>query len=225
MVLVHGLAVSSRYMVPLARALSPYWNVYAPDLPGYGRSETPDHPLPITSLAGILRSWTRNMHLRETILVGNSMGCQIIVEYLLQNSNEVQACVMLGPTMDVYARSTLAQVWRLFLDQFYEPPSLVPMQAFEYLRFGPIRTAVTFLNALDHDMHGKLAAIRIPTLVMRGSKDPIVSQRWVNTLSRTLPQARLLNVPGAGHALNYNSPSVVADELRRFYFSIQRRAA
>ena len=34
-VLVHGLSVSSRYMVPVARRLAPHRDVYAPDLPGF----------------------------------------------------------------------------------------------------------------------------------------------------------------------------------------------
>src|SRR4028119_2296736 len=40
-VLVHGLVVSGRYMVPLLEELARSHAVYAPDLPGFGRSEGP----------------------------------------------------------------------------------------------------------------------------------------------------------------------------------------
>jgi hypothetical protein len=45
-VLVHGLVVSGRYMLPTLRHLAPSCKVYAPDLPGFGRSEKPPgiHP-------------------------------------------------------------------------------------------------------------------------------------------------------------------------------------
>lgn len=122
-VLVHGLAVSTRYMMPLARELAPAWKVYAPDLPGYGRSESPRRSLSIQALAEVLHLWISSMRLRETILIGNSTGCQIAVEYMLRCRHRVQACVMLGPTMDAYARNTPAQIWRLLRDQFHEPPS------------------------------------------------------------------------------------------------------
>ena len=36
-VLVHGLSVSSGYMVPTVLRLAPYYQVYAPDLPGFGK--------------------------------------------------------------------------------------------------------------------------------------------------------------------------------------------
>jgi len=44
MVLVHGLVVSSRYMVPTAERLSPHHPVYVPDLPGFGKSDKPPVP-------------------------------------------------------------------------------------------------------------------------------------------------------------------------------------
>jgi 2-hydroxy-6-oxonona-2,4-dienedioate hydrolase len=36
-ILVHGMVISSRYMVPTATELAPLCPVYAVDLPGYGR--------------------------------------------------------------------------------------------------------------------------------------------------------------------------------------------
>ncbi len=48
-VLVHGLSMSSRYLVPVARRLARGYRVYAPDLPGYGKSQ---HPSPQREGAG-----------------------------------------------------------------------------------------------------------------------------------------------------------------------------
>ena len=40
-VLVHGVGVSGRYMLPVARVLARDHSVYVPDLPGYGKSGRP----------------------------------------------------------------------------------------------------------------------------------------------------------------------------------------
>lgn len=40
-ILVHGVVVSSSYMMPTAELLAPNYRVYAPDLPGYGKSDKP----------------------------------------------------------------------------------------------------------------------------------------------------------------------------------------
>src|SRR5213593_2730802 len=56
-VLVHGYGVSGRYMLPLARSLAPFVSVFAPDLPGYGRSQRPPSPLGVADLAAALAGW------------------------------------------------------------------------------------------------------------------------------------------------------------------------
>src|SRR5437667_330185 len=56
-VLVHGYGVSGRYMLPLAQSLAPALSVFAPDLPGYGRSQRPSSPFGIADLAAALAGW------------------------------------------------------------------------------------------------------------------------------------------------------------------------
>src|SRR5690606_28182629 len=53
-VLVHGVGVSSRYLVRLARALSGDAVVVAPDLVGFGASPRADEPLTIGEHADVL---------------------------------------------------------------------------------------------------------------------------------------------------------------------------
>ena len=56
-VLVHGLGMSSSYMMPTARLLSPHGNVHVPDLPGFGKSDKPSRILSIHALADVLNEW------------------------------------------------------------------------------------------------------------------------------------------------------------------------
>jgi pimeloyl-ACP methyl ester carboxylesterase len=60
--LVHGLVISSRYMMPIARQLAPWGRVYAVDLPGYGESEKPGRAPSVASGGGgksFVRAWRR----------------------------------------------------------------------------------------------------------------------------------------------------------------------
>src|SRR5436190_17187630 len=77
LVLVHGLVVSSRYMIPLAERLAERTYVYAPDLPGFGKSDHPNRPLDIAGLADALAGWMRATGITRAALIGNSMGCQV----------------------------------------------------------------------------------------------------------------------------------------------------
>ena len=83
-VLVHGLVVSSRYMIPLAERLAERNHVYAPDLPGFGRSDHPERPLDIVGLADALAGWMHAAGIASAVLIGNSLGCKIIADMALR---------------------------------------------------------------------------------------------------------------------------------------------
>ncbi len=71
------------------------------------------------------------------------MGCQVLVELAHLEPALVRGLALLGPTMDQFALTRLSHVGRLLRDQFVEPPSLVPLQAYDYLSNGPFRTIKT----------------------------------------------------------------------------------
>src|SRR4051812_8359907 len=65
-VLVHGVGVSGRYMLPTARELAPHHPVFVPDLPGFGRSEKPPHIYNVAELADALAGWMQGLGLAQT---------------------------------------------------------------------------------------------------------------------------------------------------------------
>ncbi len=111
-VFVHGLGVSSRYMVPTAQRLAPYYRVYAPDLPGFGHSAKPAHVLTIAELAAALRAWMATVGLERAAFIGNSMGCQIIAACAVYAPTCIERAVLVGPTMDAQARTAWQQIRR-----------------------------------------------------------------------------------------------------------------
>ena len=99
-VLVHGLGLSSRYMVPIAERLMPHCSVYAPDLPGFGKSEHPPHPLNVRQMADALDVGMEAIGLNCASFIGNSMGCQAIVDLAVRFPQRVKSAVLTGPTFD-----------------------------------------------------------------------------------------------------------------------------
>ena len=215
-VLVHGLSVSSGYMVPTAVHLAPFYRVYAPDLPGYGKSNKPSHILTVPELSDALKAWMQTQGLQRAILVGNSLGCQTIVDFALRYPESITHAVLIGPTMDPKARSIHQEAWRLLLDMLREPLSLVPVIAREYTAAGLRRTIRTLRYAFQDRMEEHLPSVEIPTLVVRGSRDPIVPQRWAEEVAKLMPRSQLVVIPGAAHAVNFNSPRKLVDVIRDF---------
>jgi len=215
-VLVHGLVVSGRYMVPLLDELARSYAVYAPDLPGFGRSEGPDRAPDVAGLADALAAWMRAAGLGGAALVGNSMGCQVIVELALRHPGLVEKMVLQGPTMDPGARSAPRQIWRLLVDMTREPPSLIPIEGLDLLRAGVVRSWRTFRHALRDPIEQKLPGVRVPALVVHASRDRISPHSWAEEVARLLPDGRLVVLPGSAHAANYSAPAEFAHAIRSF---------
>jgi len=215
-VLVHGLSVSSGYMVPTAVHLAPHYRVYAPDLPGYGKSTKPPHILTVPELSDALAAWMQTIGLQRAALVGNSLGCQTIVDFALRYPERITHAVLVGPTMDPKARTVHQEGWRLLLDMLREPLSLTPVILREYTAAGIRRTIRTLRDAFQDRMEEHLPSVQIPTLVVRGARDPIVPQEWAEEVARLLPKSQFVMIPGAAHAVNFNSPRKLVDVIRAF---------
>ena len=205
-VLVHGMVISSRYMVPTAERLAPWCRVYAVDLPGYGRSYKPARPLALPELADALAAWMEAAGIARAHLVGNSFGCQIIAELALRHPRRIDRLVLQGPTVDPAARTLPRQVLRLFLNSLREPTSLGRISRQDYRAAGLRRAWVTVKMALHDRIEDKLPRIQAPTLVVRGTRDPLVSRAWAERIVRLLPDGRLMEIEGAAHTINYSAP-------------------
>jgi pimeloyl-ACP methyl ester carboxylesterase len=216
LVLVHGLAVSSRYFAPLIRALARTRTVVAPDLPGYGRSATPPRPLDIPELADALDAWLELTGVAPVPLVANSLGCQVAVDLALRRPERVTRLVLMGPTMDPSAPTILRQAVRLALDTLREPPGLWLAETIDYLRMGPRRTIATARLALADPFAEKASRLPHPALVVRSGRDAIVSQEWAQRVARLLPDGRLAVIPGEPHAAHWSAAEEVARVVEEF---------
>ncbi len=215
-VLVHGLSVSSGYMLPTACRLASSFRVFVPDLPGFGVSEKPDHILNVPELADALAEWMQSLQLPSATFLGNSLGCQTIVNFALRYPDKIERAILVSPTMDPNALTIRQQAWRLFCDAPCEPFHFLPVLFHEYFQAGIPRTLRTLRYGLQDPMQNNLTRVHIPTLVVRGEHDPIVPQHWAEKVHQLLPNSRFVVIPGAGHAVNYNSPGKLVAAVRSF---------
>jgi 2-hydroxy-6-oxonona-2,4-dienedioate hydrolase len=210
LVLVHGIGVSGRYLLPTATRLTDEFRLYVPDLPGWGRSDKPTRPLGVHGSARALAGWLDAVGIAHASFLGNSMGCQILIELAATSPERVQALVLVGPTVDAEARSFGRQAFRLVRDMLREPPSLTPLVVSDYLVYGPRRFMATARSVLADRPEEKAARVRAPTLVVRGERDALVSQRFAQELTARLAHGQLAVVPRGPHALNYAEPAALA---------------
>ncbi|MGJ9373242.1 alpha/beta fold hydrolase [Nesterenkonia sp. CF4.4] len=210
-VLVHGLGMSGEYFLPLSEELAATHDVYALDLPGYGKTPTPDHALTISELGAVVAGLVRTLELDRPVVVGHSMGCQVIADTVATNPRLYAGYVLIGPTVDPGQRSFLGQSARLVRDTLREPVRNNVVVFRNYLRIGPLRYLITVRHMLRHRTEESVRRCSIPGLVVRGERDPIASAQWARRLVDLAPDASLLEIPDAPHALQINrAPELAA---------------
>lgn len=215
-VMVHGLVVSSRYMIPTAEHLAEHCRVYIPDLPGYGKSGKPQHILTIDELADALAAWMEVTGLEKATLLGNSMGCQIIANFALRHPTRIERAILVGPTMDPQARTAHQQILRWLRNIPGEPLSLFPIVTLDYLQIGFRRFVHTFRYALRNRIEEHLPSMHVPTLVVGGARDTVVPSRWLQEVTQLLPNGQFTIIDGAAHDVNYNSPQQLTQAVLKF---------
>ena len=216
-VLVHGVAVSRRYLVPLAERLAPYARVYVPDLPGYGESDRPpggDFTVP--ELADALLTWMDRMGLARPHLLGNSFGCQVIADLAARYPDRVGRLVLQGPTMDPQARTAWQQVLRWLAVTPFERYGEGLVLLRDLWDLGPRRAVNMIHISLNDPIEQKLLRILAATLVVRGARDALVPQRWAAEATRLLRNGRLVTIERAAHTINYSQPAWLAQVVVPF---------
>jgi 2-hydroxy-6-oxonona-2,4-dienedioate hydrolase len=216
LVLVHGLGLSHRYMMPVAEELARDHNVYVPDLPGFGRSGRPPRALTIPELADGLAAWMRAAGLSRVALLGNSQGCQVIANLAVRHPRLVRCAVLQGPTSPPEDRSWFPQLIRWRQNAPYNPASLGPITWGENRRSGYWRVLRTLHYSLKDHIEDHLPNIEVPVLIVRGERDPICRADWAERLTRLPPRGRLVEIPKVAHTLVYTAPAELAAATRTF---------
>jgi 2-hydroxy-6-oxonona-2,4-dienedioate hydrolase len=214
--MVHGLAVSSCYLQPTARLLASTCCVFTPDLPGSGRSQSTTLFPDLADLADLLADWMAAIGLPRAHFLGNSVGCQVLIQLALRHPDLVQRLILTGPTMDPQARTVPREVLRWLRNVPYEPLTLLGIVVHDFLQMGFRHFWTTLCASLRDPVERHLPSIPVPTLVVRGTRDTVVSQRWVEEMTRLLPEGHLVILPGAAHDVTYNAAAALANLVRAF---------
>lgn len=209
-VFVHGIGVSSNYFQPFANELAKNYHVVVIDLPGYGKTPKPDHALSIVELANFVIMATEQLQVGGSIILGHSMGCQIVAHAVKKQPQLYEKMVLLAPTVYRHERSLFMQTVRLLQDTMFEPIKASLVIFPDYVRMGLGRYLATCRYMLEDRIEETLLDCIIPALIVRGVKDKIVPGEWVRYLDQVTPNSMLRHVNNAPHAVQLSQPMTLA---------------
>ncbi|PZF58247.1 alpha/beta hydrolase [Curtobacterium sp. MCSS17_008] len=215
-VLVHGIGMSHRSFTRSQRHLARTHRTVAVDLPGFGGLPAAGRSLDIEELGDLVVEAVRSRGVGDLVLVGQSMGAQVVVEAGRRHPDDVTALVLVGPVVDPARRSLVQQALDLGRDTFVEDARTNGVVLTDYLR--SVRQYARQLRPmLRHRLEEVVPTLEQPVLVVRGDRDPIGRRDWAVSLAAVARRGAFVELPG-GHHVQDRQPAAFArlvDEFRR----------
>jgi len=213
---IHGFAISGSYLLPTAAALAVNHPTYVPDLPGYGRSYRPRKTLSIPELADALAAYLDVVGEKKVVLLGNSMGCLIALEFIRKYRDRVVKAVMVSPAGGPHNQPLARGLPQLAADSFREDPRMYIIAVPDYLRFGLIRAVQLFHQMAHYPTLDRFVHLDCPSLIVVGSRDPLVSKERMKSALDLPLDLSLVFLEQAAHAINFSHPELLAGIVQRF---------
>jgi pimeloyl-ACP methyl ester carboxylesterase len=157
----------------------------------------------------------RERGVTEALVVGHSMGSQVVVELARRAPALVEGAVLIGPVVDPERPGAVLQGLALLRDCLREPVGVDALLLADYLR--SLRWYLRQLpEMLHHPVQERLAEVTRPVLIVRGRRDPIATRDWCERLLARAQDGRLVEAAASRHVVPRTEPGWLAEQLVRF---------
>jgi pimeloyl-ACP methyl ester carboxylesterase len=213
---LHGFGISGRYLLPTAALLASDYRTIVPDLPGFGRSHHPRRRLTIPWLGDVVVRLMDQLEVDRAVLLSNSLGAPITGAVIDTHPDRVGAAVLVSPAGGEYNLPFPKALAQLALAGSREPLGMLPIAVRDYARFG-VRSSLALLRSmLAYPAAERIREFTLPTLVVIGSRDPLVGESHVADVAVELPHVTAVVIEGAAHAINFSHPEQLAHVIREW---------
>lgn len=238
---IHGFPLDRTMWRHLAATLTG-WRRIAPDLRGAGLSDVPDGGYSMTEYADDLAALLDVLRVESTVVCGLSMGAYVAFALLRRHPGKVRGLVLANTRAEadtpeglkgrdemialVEGGGSEAIVERL-MPKLFAPSSLTAMpQVVEHVRTmianSPPRGVIGALEAMKarDDQTAFLPEINVPTLVIAGREDQLISNDRSKALADAIPEAQFTLIPEAGHLTPMEQPIATGRVIGEFLEAI-----
>ncbi len=231
----HGLLMDHTMFAPQIEALRDRWRCIAWDERGHGATAGAA-PAPFTyydsadDLAGLLG----HLGIARAVVAGMSQGGFLSLRCALTHPALVRALILIDTQSGGEDPERLPQyqeLTRRWIDHglpddvadFVEAAILGDGWAgagawrakWKTMAPADLLACMETLGGRD-DITGRLGEIKAPCVVIHGEADAAIALPLAEALARSLPDASLVVIPGAGHAANLTHPAPVNAAIERF---------
>ena len=228
LVLVHGSGGDHTHWPRQLRQLSGFC-VYAPDLPGHGRSGGRGRRS-VGDYAAAIQAFVARLGLSGVTLFGHSLGGAVVQSIALEKPDWLSRVVLVGTGARLRVAPEILSAIRMDYPAAVEeivswaygpdaPVALVEEGREQFLGNEPDVVFGDYSACDGFDITDRLGEISVPALVISADNDRLTPIKYGRFLAEGIPQAELSLIEGAGHMMTLERPealvSSVCDFLKR----------
>jgi pimeloyl-ACP methyl ester carboxylesterase len=210
-IFLHG-ANAPEGPLPFMKELAKKYEVFVPDHPGFGQSDTPDWIDHVGDMAYFYLDVLKKLDLTGVHLIGNSLGGWIAAEMAVRSTERLKSLTLVAaagiyvegvsrPDLFLLTPKELADA--IFADpEFAAKRAAPPSPEAEALQAkNKFMTAKLTWRPRSHnpDLAKWLHRVDVPTLVVWGDSDKLIPPSYAEAFARLIPSARLALIPRCGH--------------------------
>ncbi|MEY3749725.1 MAG: hypothetical protein RLZZ11_156 [Cyanobacteriota bacterium] len=228
LVCVHGWLLSGRLWEPLEAELAPHWQLWCPDLPGFGTRARPRGLQPSLTSYGrwLAAAALEQAEGRPLVLIGHSLGGSLVLHAAPHLGDQLAAVVQVAAGGGVYQPRPFRMVRRggaAFLR--WRPGWLAQLPGTEAIR-SPLMAelhaargllASSMQRGAVRQLPEMVARLQVPSLWVAGSRDTVMEPRYVRHLAGYSREHRFELLEGEGHLLMRSAPKQLAALLNSWF--------
>jgi pimeloyl-ACP methyl ester carboxylesterase len=217
--------------LPFFQHLTEHFEVIAPTHPGFADSPIPERFDDLDDLVYLYLDLMDALDLRDMILMGFSMGGWIAAEMAVRTTHRLSRLVLVDAVgikpgdrdtrdiADIFALPD-AEVAKLLYADASQASHSAAMSEAQATAMAANRIAHAFYT-WDPYMHNprlryRLHRIDVPTLLIWGANDGLVSTAYAEAYCQMIPAAQLVVIPEAGHLPQVEQPERFLDHVLSF---------
>lgn len=235
-VILHGWGSSASVMKSMADDLASDYRVWNVDLPGHGFSPPPPIPLGVPEHAQLVGSMIAAECGEPVTLIGHSNGGRISM-YMASDDQlrrHVRRMVLISPSGIPRRRTPRFYIRKYAAQALKAPFEILPGRLREFgldwLRHSLVWRLLgssdyralegvmrdTFVKTVNFYIEDRIHLIDVPVLLFHGVNDEAISREQMKILEDGIPNAGLVELPGAGHYGFLDEPDIVLAAIRHF---------
>ncbi|WP_202567582.1 alpha/beta fold hydrolase [Agreia sp. COWG] len=211
-------------VAPIAGYLAATMHVLAPTHPGWNGTSRPDDIASVAQLATAYLDSLLERGEHDVVVIGSSIGGWIALEMAIQCAADERYAGLIGAVIDIDgvgavvegepgadffaldARQLAEAAWHNPELGYRDPAAFTDEQRAIQQSNGETMAAIAGRSMSDATLLERLGAITVPTLVVFGASDRIVTPAYGQAVASAIPGAEFAVVPAAGHLPHLEAP-------------------